>query len=364
MSSILIHHVIILIVLVALAVVPPSVARKRHVVDFRAPNLFPESHVWDQSEQHFVVGSWSQRSIYTVSDAGVVETLIVDTDLADGVIIAGLAIDSVNRRLIAVIHSEDPLPSFDALAAYDLKTRKRLFLVPLLDSDASSRPLANDVAVDFNGNAYVTNAAGNFIWKITINGESSILSKSPTFTSQKVDEGKPWSFCGLNGIAYVNKGYLLVVQSNTGKMFKVDVDDGKARRVLLPVDLVAADGIAIRNDGVVVVVSHHKAWLLKSQDSWAEGVVYDEIPLDVSKFASSVTIREDNKAYVLYGHIDEAVKGNVERETFRIEEIESKKDNEEENIWMFVLIGLGLAYVMYWRFQMGQLVKNMNKKTN
>lgn len=348
----------------------PSFARTPHVVNFRSLNLYPEGLTWDPSAQHFIVGSQHHRTIHSVSDATVVETLISDPTLPQNATILGLAIDSIHNRLLALVHAAAPLPPFNALAAYDLRSRCRVFL-SLLDDETPGvitikRHVANDVAVDFNGNAYVTNSAGNFIWKVDKDGEASVFSRSPVFSESPlaVDPDAPFSECGLNGIAYVSKGYLLVVQSNTGKMFKVNADDGLARRVLLTEDLVWADGIAVRSDGVVLVVSHHTLWFIKSHDSWAEGVVYDKTALNQEKFATSVTVGGEDRAYVLYGRVMEGLLGNSGREEFSIEEVRSKKENEEENVWVFVLLGLGLAYFLFWRFQMSKLVRDINKKTN
>lgn len=348
----------------------PSFARTPHVINFRSLNLYPEGLTWDPSAQHFIVGSQHHRTIHSVSDAAVVETLISDPTLPENATILGLAIDSIHNRLLALVHSAAPLPPFNALAAYDLRSRRRVFL-SLLDDETPGvitikRHVANDVAVDFNGNAYVTNSAGNFIWKVDKDGEASVFSRSPVFSESPlaVDPDAPFSECGLNGIAYVSKGYLLAVQSNTGKMFKVNADDGLARRVLLTEDLVWADGIAVRSDGVVLVVSHHTLWFIKSHDSWAEGVVYDKTALNQEKFATSVTVGGEDRAYVLYGRVMEGLLGNSGREEFSIEEVRSKKENEEENVWVFVLLGLGLAYFLFWRFQMSKLVRDINKKTN
>lgn len=348
----------------------PSFARTPHVINFRSLNLYPEGLTWDPSAQHFIVGSQHHRTIHSVSDAAVVETLISDPTLPQNATILGLAIDSIHNRLLALVHSAAPLPPFNALAAYDLRSRRRVFL-SLLDDETPGvitikRHVANDVAVDFNGNAYVTNSAGNFIWKVDKDGEASVFSRSPVFSESPlaVDPDAPFSECGLNGIAYVSKGYLLAVQSNTGKMFKVNADDGLARRVLLTEDLVWADGIAVRSDGVVLVVSHHTLWFIKSHDSWAEGVVYDKTALNQEKFATSVTVGGEDRAYVLYGRVMEGLLGNSGREEFSIEEVRSKKENEEENVWVFVLLGLGLAYFLFWRFQMSKLVRDINKKTN
>ncbi|KAF7820003.1 SMP-30/Gluconolactonase/LRE-like region [Senna tora] len=286
--------------------------------------------VWDPLAQHFLLGSLNQRIIAAVTDAAVTETFISDTSLPENVSFLGLAIDSLNQRLLAVVHAFAPLPPFDALAAYDLRSRQRLFLSILPaaaadDDGGSDRPIANDVAVDHKGNAYVTNSAGNYIWKVNDKGEASIFSASPLYTAYPVDRDAPYSFCGLNGIAYVSKGYLLVVQFNTGKMFKVDANDGTARVVVLNEDLMGADDIAFGDDGVVLVVSPvNKLWLLKSEDSWGQGGVYDEIDLDLERFPTGVVVggRKRNRAYVLYGHVMEGMMGNSSgREVFSIEEL-------------------------------------------
>ncbi|KAH7516362.1 uncharacterized protein LOC125418592 [Ziziphus jujuba] len=358
--------IIISFIFFLLAPLPyPTRARNPHVIDFRSPDLYPEGITWDPSAQHFIVGSFRHRTLVSVSDAGVVETLISDTSLPENVSFVGLAVDSVNNRVLAAVHAADPLPPFSALAAYDLRSRRRIFLSALpSENDDLKQQLANAVAVDFKGNAYVTNSIGNLIWKVNAQGEASIFSKSPIYTSHPVDQNAPFSFCGLNGIVYVSKGYLLVVQSNTGKMYKVDADDGTARQVLLSEDMPMADGIAMRKDGVVAVVSPYKLWLLKSQDSWGEGVVYDKIDLDNERFPTSVIVADEDRVYVIYGHVLEAIKGNSGREEFRIAEVRSEIESREENVWIYVLVGLGLAYFLFWRFQMRQLIGNLDKKTN
>ncbi|GKU98058.1 hypothetical protein SLEP1_g11110 [Rubroshorea leprosula] len=355
----------------------PALARNPHIINFRSPNLYPEGIAWDPSAQHFLVGSLHHRTINSISDAGVVQTLISDPTLPVNTSILGLTVDRTTNRLLAAVHSDAPLPPFNALAAYDLRTRERLFLSILqspnedtevqdgIETPTTRRQVANDVAVDFKGNAYVTNSAGNFIWKVNANGESSIFSRSPLFTRYPIDPNDPYNYSGLNGIAYISKGYLLVVQTNTGKMFKVDADDGTARLVLLPEELTWVDGMAVRKDGVVLAVSHKKLWFLKSDDSWGEGVVYDKIALDEEGFASSVIVGAEDRVYVLYGHVLEGTMGKVQgREVFRIEEVRSEKESGGQKVWILVMVGLGLAYFLFWRFQMKQLVTNMDKKTN
>jgi sugar lactone lactonase YvrE len=356
---------ILIVILLCNLLITPSIARKPHVINFRSPNLYPEGMTYDPIDQHFIVGSLKHRSIHSVSDAGTIETLIFDPSLPQNSTILGLTVDSINRRLLAVIHK-------GLLASYDIATRRRVFLslLPIPDDDSNDASdgmvaMANDVTVDFKGNAYVTSSMRNLIWKVDVNGGASIFSRSPAF-NKYVDPHAP-ERCGLNGIAYVNKGYMLVVQSNTGKMFKVDEETGSGRLVLLTENLPLADDIAIRKDGVVLVVSHHNLWFLKSDDNWARGTVFHKTALNSDGFATSVVVGGDRRAYVLYGHVLEGIMQNSKgktRDLFRIEEVRSAIEGEDENIWIYILVGLGLAYFFVWRFQMKQLVKNMNKKTN
>lgn len=263
----------------------------------------------------------------------------------------------------------DTLPPFNALAAYDLTSRRQLFLSVLPDGGAGAvRPTANAVTVDGDGNAYVTNSGENFIWKVDGGGEASIFSRSPEFTAHAVGRDTPYNFCGINGIAYVSEGYFLVVQSNTGKVFRVNATDGSARLVNMKEDLLLADDVVLGSDGVVLVVSPlNKLWFLKSEDGWGEGRVYDEIALDVKGFPTSLAVGEGGRAYVVYGHVEEAMMGISGRQIFRIEEVRSKRDESESynQIWrVFGLIGMGLVLIYIWRLQKLWLIKKEREKVN
>ncbi|KAK9716660.1 hypothetical protein RND81_06G248600 [Saponaria officinalis] len=342
--------------------------RDRHVIKFRSPGLYPEGLTWDPASQHFIVAALRRGTFHSISDAGVTETLTLTltssaSNFPSNPTILGLAVDHRRNRLLAAVNTaESPY-----LAAFSLQRTaiNLLFLSPLPTTSPTSA-VANDVAVDPYGDAYVTNSGENFIWKISLNGTASILSNSSLFTHYPVDQTSPYNYCGLNGVVYIaGKNHLLVVQSNTGKMFKVDAVDGTTNSVILPTELTVADGIAVREDGVVFVVSMNDAWMMKSDDSWAQGVVIDKIALEREGFPTSVTVGGGGRVYVIYGYVEEGMKvisQGEEREGFRIEEIASKKESGGDNVWAFVMVGLGLVYFLFWRFQMGQLVKNLDKK--
>ncbi|XP_071735595.1 uncharacterized protein [Rutidosis leptorrhynchoides] len=340
----------------------PISATTPHVINFRSPNLYPESVSYDPTAQHFIVGSLRHPTILSISDAGVVNTLVSDQSLPANSTFLGVTADVTHNRLLAVVYSHSD-PSNCALAAYNLRPpHNRLFLTTLHDpASIIFAPGANDVTLDFSGNAFVTNSASNLIWKVDLEGKASVLSESKTFTKTPVPDS-PYSLCGLNGIVYCSKGYLLVSQTNTGNLYKVDYEDGTTRRIQLNRELIAPDGIALRSDGVLLVVSPYKLYFIKSDDSWSSGVVYDETTLDEEKLPTSVTVGAEDRVYVLNGHVKEGVLGNGQRDDFSILEVRSEDESGEEAIWVYVLIGFGLLYFLVWRFQMRQLYTNMNKK--
>lgn len=172
---------------------------------------------------------------------------------------------------------------------------------------------------------------------------------------------------GLAGFARSTKGYFLALQAPPGRIFKVDSDDGKARLVLI--GGVGGGGataayIAVRKDGSAAVAGGDKARILVSDDGWSEAAVYDEVAIGggEGRRVGGVAPREGS-VYVLVA--EDGGGGGVGDglgAEHRIEELEWEREKEGEWVVGLVLMGLGLAYFLYWRFQMGHLVTNMNKK--
>lgn len=152
--------------------------------------------------------------------------------------------------------------------------------------------------------------------------------------------------CGLNGIVYVGNGDLLVVQSNTGKLYRVDATDGTASLVQLPTDLTGADGVAIDGAGAVAVVSRHTAWLLISSDGWSSAAVEKEAVMDVGRFSTSVAVR-DGRFYALYGRIGDWLQGGADQEEFTIEEIEWKEKKHKNGIFLMLLMTIFCTTLFY-----------------
>ena len=142
---------------------------KKGDVDIKLPDLirversglFPEGLEYDSKNKRFLLGSAAEGTIFWVGDDGSHSAFIEDDDLRSS---AGIHIDLANDRLLVVntdpgvYTGAAPEGSTASLAAYDLTTAERLFLTDLTELTAGDQQLANDVAVDMQGNAYVTDS--------------------------------------------------------------------------------------------------------------------------------------------------------------------------------------------------------------
>lgn len=162
------------------------------------------------------------------------------------------------------------------------------------------------------------------------------------------------------GVAHERKGFLLVIQRNLGRIFKVDDENGAAKEVIgrnWRTPTPETQGIAVLVDGSAVVAGGSGVRMLQSRDGWAEAAVTGEVKVEEGKKFKGVTVREGKRVYVLVTPAKEEEGDDLGS---RIEEVEWEE--EGDLLWLMVLVGFGLAYFLYWRFQMRQLVSNMNKK--
>lgn len=126
-----------------------------------------------------------------------------------------------------------------------------------------------------------------------------------------------------------------------------EVISSSSSKLLVP----TGHAIALHRDLSLIVATNRSLLAVKSDDSWSQAAVHDKSELEGTT-AIAVAIREGIRAYVLVQR----------KEGYQIEEVAWEKESEGEMVWGFVLLGLGLAYFMCWRFQMGKLASNFNKK--
>jgi sugar lactone lactonase YvrE len=116
----------------------------------------------------------------------------------------------------------------------------------------TSGTFINDVAVAPNGDVYVTDSAQDVVYRVPTDevGEGSPLEVFASFAG--VDPRGPFN---ANGIVVTNNGeYLVVVQSDTGALYRVSTDNGDIRRIDVGgADLTAGDGLELQGLTLYVV---------------------------------------------------------------------------------------------------------------
>jgi hypothetical protein len=150
------------------------------VQTIRKPALYPETIDYDPMHGAFVVGSFRDGAIYRIDGDGRATPFAEDDRLVSTL---GIKIDVEHGRLWAVgadlgegvRRSDAGLRRSADVAVYDLSSG-----APIAHADlaglAPGPHLLNGVAVDREGNAYVTASLAPVIYRITLDGKATIFA--------------------------------------------------------------------------------------------------------------------------------------------------------------------------------------------
>lgn len=286
-----------LAVLAALLLVTGTASGVSRSVVASSPSLHPEGVQWDPTRGQFLVSSLRHGTVSLVSPSGRVRPLVTGTRMVSTL---GLQVDR-GRLLVAyadVGFGDRSVPGQSGLGIFDLRTGRALKFVDIPNG-------ANDIAVDPAGNAYVTGALGDTIWKVDRAGDVTPFAKDPRLGGTAI---------GNNGIVWDPRGFLVTGHYTNGTLLKVTRDHVEE----LPAPrLPGADGLTLTRDGLVVVTNKLSApgknavtvldtrtWQVKSQRDWGT--------------APTTAARTPFGTYVLSGYVDVLVAGSTTDE-FRLD---------------------------------------------
>ncbi|CAN6289671.1 unnamed protein product [Urochloa humidicola] len=243
---------------------------------------------WDAEGGRFLASTFFGAGVAEVRvRAGEAEERVVlaDPDAA-GRIALGLSIDAPRRRLLLVYADRLPRFGYAALGAYELGSWRRLFLTRL-DVPGEST-VADDVAADEDGNAYVTDGMGSKIWKVGPDGALLGVIKNATFTQRP---GARHNLIALNGIVYHPNGYLLAIHTTGGDLFKVDPKTET-------VHVVKVRGSLKRGDGLELLSATR---LVESSDDWETASVTGQYVGPIHRVGSSATVKDGDVYINIFG---------------------------------------------------------------
>ncbi|MCC3157980.1 SMP-30/gluconolactonase/LRE family protein [Hymenobacter sp. 15J16-1T3B] len=262
--------------------------------------LHPEGIQWDDANQRFIVSSRREGRLGTVKDDSSYTQLADDPRLISTI---GVNLDAGRNRVLAAVSDNNFNPArtttatqrkLAAVAIFNASTGSLISYTDL-GSKAAAYPqhFANDIAVDGQGNAYITDSFAPVIYKLDLQGNATVF-----LDNTQLSGGTGF---GLNGIVYHPDGYLLAAKTSDGSLFKIPVNNPAGfTKVTTSQNLAGADGLLLFDNQTLLVVagSQGTVYRLTSSDSWANASNAGSF---VTGAVGPTTItRRSNDAYVLY----------------------------------------------------------------
>ncbi len=286
----------------------------------------PEGIEYDKNDNTFLLSSLNAGPIIKVNLDGTFKSFTSGEQFPLST--AGIQIDYKRDRLLVAgfngleLFDEDPATKGSAyLRIYNLTTgviEKDInlsYLVP----DANAY-FANDIAIDKDGNAYISDWYARVIYKVDLDGKPSIFWSNET--------GIP---SGANGLDFHSDGYLLVSLLNVNEeghyadfgLIKIPINDPKSSKI---VDIsnsgfTGFDGMVITANGNVIGVTNSGTSAggnmlieLSSKNGWKSAEVINHKPITAS---TTVAVTPEKLNYVINQDFS-----NSTPETWTIERID------------------------------------------
>lgn len=267
------------------------------MISFRKDALYPEGLEYDAANNRFLVTSLHEGIVGTVTPEGNYNALFQDSHMVSAI---GIRIDKERDRVLvcnsdpgASIHTQkETQGKLAGLAVFQLSTGKLIKYIDLAALSEGGGHFCNDIALDGNGVAYVTDSFSPIIYKVGTDNNASIFLKNDRF----VGEG-----FNLNGIV-VKDDYLLVTKYNNGILFKVPLTDPqKFSQVAIEGTYPGADGLLWAADDSLIMIANldtNKVLKLISDDNWASAKVTGTVDTGRVFATTGKTINGD--IYVLH----------------------------------------------------------------
>lgn len=209
-------------------------------------DLYPESVAFDPVTRAFFTGSLGQGNIHRIEADGSAQTVFFpgNTDEA-GWLTLGVEVDAQRRRLwVCAVFGVDMARA--TVWVLDLDSGERIGEIAL--ATAAPDAACNDLVLDADGLAYVTDREGPRIYRVDADaGTVAVWAEDPLLEPENV---------GLNGIALTPDGSMLVaVKYHPARIVRIPVaDPSDVALVELGEDDISgvvsgADGIVMLDDG-------------------------------------------------------------------------------------------------------------------
>lgn len=288
-------------------------------ISFEAPDTYPEGVAFDKASQVYFVSSARTGTIGKVSPSGAYTALYTDSGLKSTY---GIKVHPDGKRLFACVGdanyskytSPDTRYKMGRLISIDIASGKKLSDVDL-SGLLPGKHFPNDLTFDAQGNCYVTDSYAHAIYKISGAGKASVFAKDKKLETAGI---------GVNGIVYHPKGYLLVDNTNTGSLYKIEIQDpARVQKVMINQYFLGADGLLLLDSTHLTVVvngGNDKIYQLTTEDNWNSAEMA-ATTLIADRFTYPSTATNNNgEVWIMNAKFNELVDSNgVPSKTFAIQ---------------------------------------------
>ncbi|KAA9332023.1 SMP-30/gluconolactonase/LRE family protein [Hymenobacter busanensis] len=281
--------------------------------------LHPEGVQWDEANKRFLVSSRTQGRIGTVKDDSTYTVLADEPRLISTI---GLNLDAGRNRVLAAVSDAGAnttrstaatLRKLAAVAIFNSTNGSLISYTDLGSKAASySQHFANDIAVDAQGNAYITDSFAPVIYKLDLQGNATVFLENAQLSGG--------TGFGLNGIVFHPDGYLLAAKTNDGSLFKIPLNNPVGfTKVVTPATpaLTGADGLLLLDNQTLLVVAGNQStvYRMRSTDAWANAVGSGSFATGAVS-PTTITRRNTADAYVLYPYQPTSPRFAIVKATF------------------------------------------------
>lgn len=275
-------------------------------LDVNVPSLYPEGIEIDPNTGDFLLGSIRQGAVYRVTPSGEAFPLVEDDRLTS---VVGIRVDDARQRLwvnnsdygAAERSQEGGAYTIAAVGVYDLTSGAPINFVDLSGLRPAEEKFPNDLAVDGDGNAYVTDSLAAAIYKITAEGEASVFLTDAAFRGEGFN---------LNGIVVHPDRYLIVAQKSIGRLYKVPLDAPETFTAIeLPRPLVATDGLVLVSPKHLIAMTNRSGgtesdtiFSLTSDDEWESAMLSGS--LKTGDVYATTAVVDDGRVFANYGRLN------------------------------------------------------------